>query len=95
MSDPNSSLYIPLRRSLELLMDEFRFVAQKYPPIRYQCFELSDLLTAKDKRTMLADCVTAEEQDGTVSCIVETRCHPTRKNWDAFVAANQDKFGGD
>lgn len=95
MSDPNSSLYIPLRRSLELLSEEFRFLSQKYPPIRYQCFVSSDLLTSKDKREQLADCDTPEEQDAMVDCIVETRCHPTRKNWDAFVASNQDKFGGD
>ena len=89
MSD--GDLYVPLRRSWELLSEEFRFASQKYPPIRYQYFFVPGEL-GWDSLQEFSD----GTPDGEEMCLIhvyESRYRPTRQSWEAFGVVNRTTCG--
>jgi hypothetical protein len=91
MSKSTESFYGPLRRSWELLNDEFRFASQKYPPIRYQYFFVPGELDW-DSFQEFSD----GTPDGEEMCLIsvyESRYRPTRQSWEAFGVVNRTTCG--
>ncbi len=93
MSDSANSLYGPLRRSLELLNEEFRFIAQKHPPIRYQYFTVPADFDLEDQRRRLSNAKTREEKMAIIDGGPLQSPDPNPQEWQAFVTANRKTFG--